>query len=229
VIMKSKVGMKITISENGPYRVEGSVPLAKQTIVTNDDGDSVEWRQSDEFETKVTYNLCRCGQSASQPFCDASHTRVGFDGTETASRVPYLQEADVQSGPTLKMTDLPSLCADARFCDANGTAWQLVKREDSEAAVLTTRQAQMCPSGRLVAWDRETNVALEPTFEPSIRLVNDPSQGLAGPLWVREGIPIFSADGEDYEIRNRVTLCRCGASGNKPFCDGNHVKIGFTG
>jgi hypothetical protein len=86
----------------------------------------------------------------------------------------------------------------------------------------------MCPAGRLVAWDRETNVALEPTFEPSIGLVEDPSRGLAGPLWVRGGIPIVSADGEDYEIRNRVTLCRCGASGNKPFCDGNHVKIGFT-
>jgi CDGSH-type Zn-finger protein len=226
--MKSKVGMKITISENGPYRVEGSVPLAKQTIVTNVDGDSVEWRQSDEFETKATYNLCRCGQSASQPFCDGSHARVGFDGTEMASRVPYLQEADVLPGRSLNMTDLPSLCADARFCDAKGTAWQLVKREGPEAAVLATRQAQMCPSGRLVAWDRKTNVALEPEFEPSIGLVEGPSQGSAGPLWVRGGIPIVSADGEEYEIRNRVTLCRCGASGNKPFCDGSHVKIGFA-
>src|ERR1035437_8631711 len=162
MIMKSKVGMKITIVENGPYRVEGSVPLAKQTIVTNDDGDAVEWRRSDEVETKLAYNLCRCGQSASKPFCDGSHARIGFDGTETASRVPYLQEADVLRGPTLNMTDLPSLCADARFCDPDGGAWHLVTREGPEAAVLTTRQAQMCPSGRLVAWDRETNVALEP-------------------------------------------------------------------
>src|ERR1019366_2180075 len=179
--MKSKVGLKITIVENGPYRVEGSVPLAKQTIVTNDDGDSVEWRQSDEFETKVTYNLCRCGHSASQPFCDGSHTRVGFDGTETASRVPYLQEADLLRGPTLNMTDLPSHCADARFCDAGGSAWDLVAREGAKAAALTTRQAQMCPSGRLVARDRETNVALEPEFEPSIGLVEGPSRGSAGP------------------------------------------------
>ena len=228
MIMKSKVGVKITVVENGPYRVEGSVPLAKQTIVTNDDGDSVEWRQGDECETKVTYNLCRCGQSASKPFCDGSHARVGFDGTETASRGPYLQEADVLRGPTLNMTDLPSLCADARFCDADGSAWHLVTRDGPEAAVLTTRQARMCPSGRLVAWDRASNVALEPKFDPSIGLVEDPSQGSAGPLWVRGGIPIVSADGEDYEIRNRVTLCRCGASNNKPFCDGSHVKIGFT-
>jgi CDGSH-type Zn-finger protein len=226
--MKAKAGMKITVSENGPYRVEGSVSLARQTIVTNDNGDSVEWRQSDEFETKVTYNLCRCGQSASQPFCDGSHARVGFDGTETASRVPYLQEAEVLPGPTLNMTDLPSLCANARFCDPDGSAWHLVKRDGPEAALLTTRQAQMCPSGRLVAWDRGTNVALEPTFEPSIGVVEDTSRGMAGPLWIRGGIPIASADGEDYEIRNRVTLCRCGASSNKPFCDGSHMSIAST-
>jgi CDGSH-type Zn-finger protein len=220
--------MKITVGENGPYQVEGSVPLARQTIVTNDKGDSVEWLESDEFELNVTYNLCRCGQSASKPFCDGSHARVGFDGTETASRMPYLQEARVQRGPTLNMTDQPSLCASGRFCDPNGSAWRLVKQEGPDAALLTTRQAQMCPSGRLIVWDKETGVALEPTFEPSIGLIEDPLQGVAGPLWVRGGIPIASADGEDYEIRNRVTLCRCGASSNKPFCDGSHVSVGFT-
>ncbi|HET8688843.1 MAG TPA: CDGSH iron-sulfur domain-containing protein [Methanosarcina sp.] len=42
---------------------------------------------------------------------------------------------------------------------------------------------------------------------------------------MRGGIPIESADGKQYEIRNRVTLCRCGKSRNKPFCDGSHVEI----
>ena len=36
-----------------------------------------------------------------------------------------------------------------------------------------------------------------------------------------------SADGTTYEIRNRVTLCRCGASQNKPFCDGSHWEVEF--
>ena len=51
---------------------------------------------------------------------------------------------------------------------------------------------------------------------------------MSGPLWVRGGVPVVSADGTPYEIRNRVTLCRCGASQNKPFCDGSHASIGFT-
>jgi CDGSH-type Zn-finger protein len=35
-------------------------------------------------------------------------------------------------------------------------------------------------------------------------------------------------DGEAYEVRNRVTLCRCGGSSNKPFCDGIHKELGFS-
>jgi CDGSH-type Zn-finger protein len=220
--------MTIHITENGPYVVEGSVPLARQTIVTNDDGDSVEWAEGEPFETKSSYNLCRCGQSGKKPFCDGSHSRVGFDGTETANRAPYSEQARVFRGPTLNMTDEPVLCASGRFCDPNGDAWHLVKKEGDAAAVLTSGQAGLCPSGRIIAWVKETNVAIEPRLEPSVGLVQDPSQGVAGPIWVRGGIPITSADGETYEVRNRVTLCRCGASQNKPFCDGSHVSIGFT-
>ncbi len=220
-------GMKITVSKNGPYLVEGSVPLAKQTIVTNDAGESVEWRQGDEFEPRAIYNLCRCGQSATKPFCDSSHQRNGFDGTELASREPYLSQATIQRGPTLNLTDQESLCAFARFCDPAGQVWNLVEEEGEEAARLTALEAGRCPSGRLVAWDKRTNVALEPHFEPSIGLIEDPKLGVSGPIWVRGGIPVVSANGEPYEVRNRQTLCRCGASSNKPFCDGSHASVGF--
>jgi CDGSH-type Zn-finger protein len=59
-------------------------------------------------------------------------------------------------------------------------------------------------------------------LEPSIALVESSNSELMGPIWVRGNIPIVSATGETYEIRNRVTLCGCGKSANKPFCDGNH-------
>ena len=41
-------------------------------------------------------------------------------------------------------------------------------------------------------------------------------------------IAVTAPDGETYEVRNRVTLCRCGASMNKPFCDGSHKRTGFS-
>src|SRR4051812_28946287 len=121
--------MKITVTRDGPYLVEGSVPMARQTIVTDAAGNSIEWRETESFETASSYALCRCGQSASKPFCDGSHLRVDFDGTETASRDPYLAQATEQHGPTLILTDAQSLCAYARFCDVAGQVWNLVEQE----------------------------------------------------------------------------------------------------
>jgi len=221
--------MKVTVTKNGPYLVEGSVPLADQTIVADADGNSVGWAQGEPIDTPATCALCRCGQSATKPFCDGSHVRVGFDGTETASRAPFVEQATDQVGPSLILSDAQPLCAYARFCDVAGQVWNLVEEPGEGAAAQTVLEAGLCPSGRLVAWDAETRTAHEPTFEPSIGVVDDPTQGLGGPLWVRGGIPVVGADGETYEVRNRVTLCRCGASRNKPFCDASHASIGFTG
>ena len=219
--------MRITVSENGPYLVRGSVPLHMQTIVADEQGKSVGWEEGEAFPTPPAYRLCRCGQSATKPFCDDSHLRVDFDGTEIASRQPYLEQAEEQEGPRVNLTDATALCAFARFCDYGGQVWNLVERDDPDAASLAVREAALCPSGRLVAWDRYTNQALEPEFEPSIAIVEDPAEGVSGPLWVRGGIQVVAADGYRYETRNRMTLCRCGASGNKPFCDGTHAAIGF--
>jgi CDGSH-type Zn-finger protein len=69
---------------------------------------------------------------------------------------------------------------------------------------------------------------VEPEFEPSIGVVEDPAKGRSGPLWVRGGISLEGAGGTEYEVRNRMTLCRCGASDNKPFCDGNHLQSKFN-
>ena len=220
--------MQVRVTDNGPYLVSGSVPIARQTIVADGEGNSVSWRQGESYEKKATCALCRCGQSADKPFCDGSHARVGFEGAETASREPYLRQAGVQEGPTLMLTDAEPLCAFARFCDVAGQVWNLVEQAGQDAATMTAQEAGLCPSGRLVAWDRETKAPLEPRLERSIGVVEDPAEGVAGPLWVRGGIPVVAADGEPYEVRNRVTLCRCGASKNKPFCDASHASIGFT-
>ena len=83
------------------------------------------------------------------------------------------------------------------------------------------QEAADCPSGRLVVWDKQGN-PIEPDFEPNIVITED-QHGVLGPIWVRGGIIIESAEGLEYEVRNRVTLCACGGSDNKPFCDGDHT------
>jgi CDGSH-type Zn-finger protein len=102
------------------------------------------------------------------------------------------------------------------------------KSDDPRLKQLAIEEAGNCPSGRLVAWGKMSGQPLEPKFEPSISVTEDTVQKVSGPLWVKGGVEIEAADGFSYEVRNRVTLCRCGRSVNKPFCDGNHCKIKFN-
>jgi hypothetical protein len=88
-------------------------------------------------------------------------------------------------GPTKSLTDAESLCAFARFCDVHGQVWNLVNQTDDPAASKHfVREAGDCPSGRLVAWDNASGEAIEPTFEPSIGLIEDPAKGCSGPAWL---------------------------------------------
>jgi CDGSH-type Zn-finger protein len=89
------------------------------------------------------------------------------------------------------------------------------------------RQASFCPAGRLVARKKDGE-AIEPELKPEIGLIEDPQKKVSGPVWVKGGIEIESAEGLKYETRNRVTLCRCGKSSNKPFCDSCHIEDKFN-
>ncbi len=218
----------IKIISGGPYIVSGNVPLSESTIVETEHGNL--YRKDKDYQTNATYALCRCGHSKNMPFCDGTHGDVHFNGKEYASKAPYLYLADKIDGPEIYLTDQEDLCAFARFCHRKeGDVWELAQRSDEpglkEEAILA---AYECPAGRLIAWDKKEGTPYDETLPPSIVILQDPSRNCSGPLWVRGGIPIESSDGSIYEIRNRVTLCRCGESGNKPFCDAMHVSIEFS-
>ena len=128
----------------------------------------------------------------------------------------------VTEGPEFDLIDIPVLCASSRFCDRAGGVWDNTRASDNPAAKqIAIQEAFDCPAGRLLLRDKDGNF-LEPEIEPSIGVVYDPIIKNIGPLWVRGGIPIEAADGYMHEIRNRVTLCRCGESRAKPLCDGAH-------
>jgi CDGSH-type Zn-finger protein len=214
---------RIRILKDGPYIVSGGIPLIKQGIGTDEQGNSYKWDIEVKYPFKDSYSLCRCGESKKKPFCDGTHLKIAFDGTETASNKPYMAEAVETDGPVLTLTDVWPLCDHSRFCQRAGGIRELIANsDDPDARNLAIEQGQNCPSGRLVVWDKKTGNALEPEFEQSIAMIHDPQKNCEGPIWVRGGIPIESYDGTTYEVRNRVTLCQCGKSENKPFCDGSH-------
>lgn len=219
--------MCITILKDGPYLVSGSVPLTEEIITPV--GGHLEYKERRIFPTAQTYALCRCGQTTTPPFCDGAHVAAHFDGTETASREPFERRADVYDGEGVYLLD-DNRCAFARFCHReDGDVWTLTEQSgDPVLKEEAIKASSDCPAGRLVHYDSRSNEIYEPYFAPSIALLQDPGRSVSGPLFVRGGIRLVGSDGGDYELRNRYTLCRCGVSRNKPFCDAMHVSMGFS-
>jgi CDGSH-type Zn-finger protein len=214
---------EIEVTRDGPYLVSGKIPLSEQIIGVDNGGDSHGWSQGKKYPEQEKCALCRCGQSKNKPFCDGTHVKASFNGTETASNEPYSAQAETIKGPRLTLEDAEALCAGARFCDRAGGVWDLTERSGNPQARETAiEEARDCPSGRLVVRGNDGK-EIEPAFEPSIGLVEDTQKGVMGPIWVRGNIPVTSSKGFTYEKRNRVTLCRCGKSSNKPFCDASHL------
>jgi CDGSH-type Zn-finger protein len=65
--------VEIKVRENGPYRVRGPITLI--------DADGNEFDLADQGDTIA---LCRCGASTTKPFCDKTHSRIGFQAAERA-------------------------------------------------------------------------------------------------------------------------------------------------
>lgn len=217
--------MKIKIMENGPYIVSGGIPLNEEIITLV--GHHREYHAGRDLPQAPTYALCRCGHTKTPPFCDGSHGAAHFDGTETASRLPFEERAGIMYGPGVDLLD-DNRCAFARFCHReDGDVWELTEQSGDERLKKEAIKASSdCPAGRLVHYDKEGN-PIEPDLGPQITVLQDPEEGVAAGLYVKGGIPLEGSDGTEYEQRNRYALCRCGASRNKPFCDATHVSIDF--
>jgi uncharacterized Fe-S cluster protein YjdI len=121
----------------------------------------------------------------------------------------------------------PRLCIHVKHCvnqlgnvfDPDRRPWINVDAEDADTIAATVLT---CPTGAL-HFRRLDGGPQEEAAEPP---VVEPRPN--GPLFVRGAVRIVDPDGRVLREDTRVALCRCGASGNKPFCDGSHRRIGFT-
>jgi CDGSH-type Zn-finger protein len=211
----------IAAAPNGPLLVSGGVPLYRRHAVYSEHGEPLAWETSAPVEAGERYALCRCGQSGRKPFCDGTHARVGFQAEDKASGT-YDERSKVLGGTGLTVRDDRSICVHAGFC---GTRLTNVWKEVGNTAESTVRaqviaMIEHCPSGALTY--RFDGDDVEPLMAPAIAVTDD------GPLWVTGRVPVTTSTGQELEVRNRVTLCRCGASANKPLCDGSHKNVGFT-
>jgi CDGSH-type Zn-finger protein len=219
----------IEVTKNGPYAVRG-LELIRLRLQPADESQSQDWVEraaidtTGEADPDGTYWLCRCGHSENKPFCDGHHKKVGFDGTETAATGTHRERAEVMEGEGVVVRDVRPLCAHATFCVADGSdVWKMVKSDDPAVLEAMSGMVDRCPSGALTrAATPEATTDVEPRLPLRVAVTDD------GPLVVTGGAQVELADGTCYEVRNRMALCRCGASKNKPFCDGSHADPGVA-
>ena len=202
---------RIRVLNGGPYRVEGGVPLLDH--------------EGAEVEAQPAYSLCRCGGSNNKPFCDGTHKSNNFNGQEFASKDTSADRAERCVGENLTIHDDRSRCAHAGFCTDNLSAvfklgvepWIDPNGADVDDII---RVVSSCPSGALSYSLADASEPVESPEGPSITVAKD------APYAVR-GVRVIAGDDEAYDSRERQTLCRCGGSRNKPFCDGSHWYMGF--
>lgn len=106
----------ITIQRNGPYAVRGGIPLVLKSAVVSEHGEPLTWKKEAVLSTDNFYRLCRCGQSSTKPFCDGTHVRMRFDGTETADTIPIADRLTTYTGDKIVIKDDRSICDHSGFC-----------------------------------------------------------------------------------------------------------------
>lgn len=216
---------KIVIRKDGPYMVEGKIPLVHKTQVVSEFGEPLTWKKEETFETRENYDLCRCGQSQDKPFCDATHALIEFDGTEVAAGGEE-HPAAIRTGTGIVVKRDHDICIGSGFCGNRKSNIPRMIPQTADTVIRAQVMAMIdrCPSGSYTYSLEAGGPDIEPDLPRQIAVTTEITSGgpISGPLWVTGNIPIELSDGQPLQPRNRVTLCGCGASRNKPLCDGTH-------
>lgn len=217
---------KIKIIKNGPYVIEDMNKIIVESYQHYTNKHILESVTNKVIEVEGKINLCRCGESKNKPFCDGSHVKVDFDGEETADLSSYIERSEKITGPGIDLLD-DNRCAFARACHRErGEVWTLTEQSDNNENIREVMEgASACPAGRLTAV--KDHQLIEDEYEDTIGLAQDPENGVSASLNIRGTFTLEGANGQLYEQRNRMALCRCGKSQNKPFCDASHVNANF--
>ncbi len=193
----------IECSENGPYIVRYLETLH------NSRGESMECQR--------TVALCRCGGSANKPYCDGTHASIGFSGENLSAK--SRDRLDTFAGKKITIHDNRGLCSHAGHC----LAFRFKEGVDADRADFDAivKAVQDCPSGA-ISYSIDGVRYNEEQRGPAIDVSSN------GPYHVTGGVELRDVPKMEGSSAEHYTLCRCGQSKNKPFCDGTHAKVGFA-
>ncbi|GGE57253.1 CDGSH iron-sulfur domain-containing protein [Actibacterium pelagium] len=195
--------------ENGPLVIKGL--------------SSLEGEDGQALDTKAVVALCRCGQSKNKPFCDGSHNAAGFESRGGKPEGP--DRIFKYEGAEVTVTFNPRLCSHAAECgriakhifNAKEKPWV---QPDNGTVEEVKAVVAACPSGALQMVEGERQVFIIPEDRAQVKVQKN------GPYWVT-GCQIETDAGAKGVLEEKFVLCRCGLSGNKPYCDGTHRSAGW--
>lgn len=200
----------ITCSPNGPYLVRGLGQLRNS--------------KGETLVVKAVVALCRCGGSASKPFCDGTHKSNGFSDANLGGSGE--KDRRIYQGKSIAIHDDRSICAHAGFC--TGDLAEVFKSgtepwidPDNATVEEIAALVRRCPSGALTY-----SITGDPSPESGGEAVVTVSKD--GPYAVTGDCDLADVPLAEGAPATRYTLCRCGGSKNKPFCDGSHWDLGFS-
>jgi CDGSH-type Zn-finger protein len=220
---KLKEKPKILTLPNGPYYLINEMEPKVVENLRNSNGESLS--------TIRGIALCRCGASKNKPFCDGTHGIIRFlnndtEVTETGHIVK--DKRKTYAGKKIIIHDNRKICSHAAECVNNlPSVFKFDARPwiDPEAAKLeeSINTIRKCPSGALSYSIDGVEYKDQNERKPMVTVSKE------GPYIITGGVELIGDNLQfgDGASKEHYTLCRCGASRNKPFCDGMHRVINF--
>jgi len=197
--MTSKI--KVEAFEKGPFKVTGVEEFSH----------CGKAQKADEAIV-----LCRCGESKNQPFCDGIHREVGF---ESANELAEVQDLRIWEGEKIKTIFDPNLCMHVFVCKSlKKLRLNEIEEEGTAAAEEIMKVVKTCPSGALRYELKAEIPEVGYEFEHPLEIIE------GGEIRINGEFEPFGFELRESHSVPRATLCRCGLSKNKPFCDGRHKQ-----
>jgi CDGSH-type Zn-finger protein len=221
---------KILPLPNGPYYLLNDM---EPKIVEN-----LQSSEGKQLSTIVGIALCRCGASKNKPFCDGTHGTIGFssenkvaeNGDGSGEKKVIKDRRKNYAGKKITIHDNRRICSHAAECvnslpsvfKLNIKPWIDPDATTLEEIINTIRK---CPSSALSYSINGIEYRDQNERKPMVTVSKD------GPYVITGGIDLIGDNIQfgDGASKEHYTLCRCGASSNKPFCDGMHKVINFNG
>lgn len=192
--------------------------------------------KGEPLSTTVGTALCRCGGSKNKPFCDGTHNVIRFSSANKTLENDDIKKIVIKDkrrdypGKEITVHDNRKICSHAAECVNNlSSVFKLGSRPwinpDASKMNDIVDVVRRCPSGALsYSIDGVEYRDPEEQRNPTVTVLKN------GPYHITGGIELI---GENIQFgegasKEHYTLCRCGASENKPFCDGAHKSSNFN-